>query len=151
MFTSYLKCLWQFEMINQILFSIAILASKIMKTNVIKVKLVLCYTAFHNHALILSCVINPAHPFLSWWCVFVPPWKPKLTLSRVVACLAQRSVVKWAVVCENTVKPAAASVYMRIYPPVLGAAREDKRATFQQSCLTICIPNKNDIIIHIIF
>lgn len=49
---------------NQILFSITILASDNYENKTIEIKYLLCSIPFHNDAFSLSCLQNSLHPFL---------------------------------------------------------------------------------------
>lgn len=60
------------------LLSITIFASNHNENQTIKIK-GFCRYSFPDDALVLSCVVNPGHPFPLERCAFAPPKKPKLT------------------------------------------------------------------------
>ena len=57
--------------INQI--SITIMASNDNENNALEIKRLMSHIPFVNDALVLFCVINPAHSFPIQWCDFAHP------------------------------------------------------------------------------
>lgn len=109
---------------KSVLFSITIFTSINYENKIIEINQLLhCILQWCSHFVL---VMNPAHPIPLQSCAFSLSWKPKLTLSHVVTCLVQLTIIRWAVVWET---------HLCWYSTLM---------TLQQYLLPFYIPNKND-------